>query len=105
MKPKKMLITMIASYLCFLLLSFLLTMLLVPHVLQHYLHGISSDPTWQDALHGASVAIQNTQVSGPVIDLSVGTVYQNQCRFFRVVQITFHYLPAGYPKFSRLSLR
>ena len=60
MKPKKMLITMIASYLCFLLLSFLLTMLLVPHVLQHYLHGISSDPTWQDALHGASVAIQNT---------------------------------------------
>ena len=60
MKPKKMLITMIDSYLCFLLLSFLLTMLLVPHVLQHYLHGISSDPTWQDALHGASVAIQNT---------------------------------------------
>ena len=49
MKPKKMLITMIDSYLCFLLLSFLLTMLLVPHVLQHYLHGISSDPTWQDA--------------------------------------------------------
>lgn len=60
MKPRKMLITMIASYLCFLLLSFLLTMLLVPHVLQHYLHGISSDPAWQDALHGASVAIQNT---------------------------------------------
>ena len=60
MKTKKMLITMIASYLRFLLLSFLLTMLLVPHVLQHYLHGISSDPTWQDALHGASVAIQNT---------------------------------------------
>ena len=57
------------------------------------------------AINNIPVAIQNTQVSGPVIDLSVGTVYQNQCRFFRVVQITFHYLPAGYPKFSRLSLR
>ena len=60
MKPRKMLLTMIASYVGFLFLSFLLTTLLVPKVLRHYLYGISSDPAWHDTLHAASVSIQNT---------------------------------------------
>lgn len=60
MKQKKMLITMVASYLLFLFGSFLLTTVLVPKVLQHYLYAISSDPAWKESLHSASIAIQNT---------------------------------------------
>lgn len=55
----KLLNTVIVSYLCFLLVSFTLTLVLVPRFLKHYLYQISDDPAYLAHLQSQSVAIQN----------------------------------------------
>ena len=55
----KLLNTVFAAYLVFLLVSFILAFVLVPRFLQHYLYQISDDPQYLQYLHSQSIAIQN----------------------------------------------
>ena len=55
----KLLNTVLAAYLGFLLVSFILALVLVPRFLQHYLYQISDDPQYLQYLHSQSIAIQN----------------------------------------------
>lgn len=55
----KLLNTVIAAYVGFLLVGFLLTLVLVPRFLKHYLYQIADDPQYQQYLQSQSIAIQN----------------------------------------------
>ena len=55
----KLLNTVLAAYLVFLLVSFILALVLVPRFLQHYLYQLSDDPQYLQYLHSQSVASQN----------------------------------------------
>lgn len=55
----KLLNTVLAAYLGFLFVSFVLTLVFVPRFLQHYLYQISNDPEYLQYLHSQAVAIQN----------------------------------------------
>ena len=55
----KLLNKVIAAYLGFLLVSFILALVLVPRFLKHYLYQITDDPQYLQYLHSQSIAIQN----------------------------------------------
>ena len=55
----KLLNTVLFSYLGFLLVSFFLTLGLVPHLLNHYLYQISDNPEYLQYLRSQSIALQN----------------------------------------------